>query len=109
MARTPGVVICILLLAATLQAAGIAAAPVEDLRDMLERDAVMAEYYQRIRQPSEPDLEIVIDRDPIWISGHERELTRAPMRGEHSEYVVRELLGRSQKEFDALVVEGVIF
>ena len=96
-------------LAARLQAAGIAAAPVEDLRDMLERDSVMAEHYQRIRQPSEPDLEIVIDRDPIWISGHERELTRAPMRGEHSEYVVRELLGRSREEFDALVVEGVIF
>ena len=31
------------------------------------------------------------------------------MRGEHSEYVVREILGRSRKEFDALVVEGVIF
>ena len=96
-------------LAARLQAAGIAAAPVEDLRDMLERDPVMAEHYQRIRQPSEPDLEIVIDRDPIWISGHERELTRAPMRGEHSEYVVREILGRSQEEFDALVVDGAIF
>ena len=96
-------------LAAELQDAGIPAAPVEDLRDMLERDAVMAEHYQRIRQPSEPGLEIVIDRDPIWISGHERELTRAPMRGEHSEYVVREILGRSREEFDALVVEGVIF
>ena len=96
-------------LAARLQAAGIAAAPVEDLRDMLERDPVMAEHYQRIRQPSEPDLEIVIDRDPIWISGHERELTRAPMRGEHSEYVVREILGRSREEFDALVVDGAIF
>ena len=96
-------------LAASLQAAGIAAAPVEDLRDMLERDPVMAEHYQRVRQPSDPELEIVIDRDPIWISGHERELIRAPMRGEHSEYVVRELLGRSREEFDALVVEGVIF
>ena len=96
-------------LAARLQAADIAAAPVEDLRDMLERDPVLAEHYQRVRQPSDPDLEIVIDRDPIWISGHERELTRAPMLGEHSEYVVREILGRSRDEFDALVVDGVIF
>jgi crotonobetainyl-CoA:carnitine CoA-transferase CaiB-like acyl-CoA transferase len=96
-------------LAAAVQAAGVAAAPVEDLRDMLEGDTVMAEHYQRVRQPSDPDLEIVIDRDPIWISGHERELTRAPMRGEHSEYVVREMLGYSREEFDALVVAGAIF
>ena len=76
---------------------------------MVEHDAVMAEHYERIRQPSEPDFEIVIDRDPIWISGHERELTRAPVRGERSECVVREILGRSRKEFDALVVERVLF
>jgi hypothetical protein len=31
------------------------------------------------------------------------------MRGEHSEYVVRELLGRSREEFDGLVASGVLF
>ena len=96
-------------LAEALQGVGIAAAPVEDLRDMMERDPVMAEHYQRVHQPSEPEFEIVIDRDPIWISGHGREVTRAPMHGEHSEYIVRDILGRSREEFDALVASGVLF
>ena len=92
-----------------LQAAGIAAAPVENLQDMMERDPVMAEHYQCVRQPSDPELEIMIDRDPIWISGHGRELIRAPMRGEHSEYVVCDILGRSREEFDELILSGVLF
>jgi len=96
-------------LSAMLQAAGIAAAPVENLQDMMERDPVMAEHYQCVRQPSDPELEIMIDRDPIWISGHGRELIRAPMRGEHSEYVVCDILGRSREEFDELILSGVLF
>ena len=95
-------------LAALLQRAGIAAAPVENLRDMIETDPQMRHHYQRIRQPSDPDFEITIDGEPIRLAGQDRVLERAPTLGEHNEYVLREILGLSQQEFDALVVDGVV-
>ncbi|MEE8422502.1 MAG: CoA transferase [Dehalococcoidia bacterium] len=95
-------------LASLLQERGIAAAAVESLRDTLERDPQLTLHYQRISQPSDPDVEVVIDRDAIRFAGVEHTLERAPMMGEHNEYVLRELLGVSRDEFDALVVEGVI-
>ena len=95
-------------LAALLQDVGIAAAPVENLRDMIETDPQMRHHYQRIRQPSDPDFEITIDGEPIRLAGHDRLLERAPTLGEHNEYVLREILGLSQQEFDALVVDGVV-
>ena len=96
-------------LAARLQSSGIAASPVENLRDTLTRDPVLAEHYQTLRQPSDPSVELTIDRDPIWLEGQERALERAPMMGEHSEYVIREILGRSREEFDRLVADGVVY
>ncbi len=95
-------------LATLLQERAISAAAVESLRDTLERDPQLQRHYQRVTQPSDPDVDIVIDRDAIRFAGIEHTLERAPMMGEHNEYVLRELLGVSRAEFDALVVEGVI-
>jgi benzylsuccinate CoA-transferase BbsF subunit len=97
-------------LAERLQSAGIAAAPVEHLRDMIERDPQLAHrrHYQRVRQPSEPDVGITIDADAFRIAGVDPVLRRAPMMGEHNEPVLRDLLGVSEAEFDSLVVSGVI-
>jgi crotonobetainyl-CoA:carnitine CoA-transferase CaiB-like acyl-CoA transferase len=95
-------------LATLLQQHGIAAAAVESLRDTLEHDPQLQQHYQRVIQPSDPDVEVVIDRDAIRFAGVEHTLERAPMMGEHNEYVLRELLGVSQADFDAMVVEGVI-
>ena len=50
-----------------------------------------------------------VDRDPIWLEGHGRDLERAPMMGEHSEYVVCSILGRSREQFDGLVAGGVVY
>ncbi len=92
-----------------LQAAGVAASAVENLRDMMEVDEGFRDHYQIIRQPSAPDVEIAIDGEPIRFAGEERRiLQRAPVLGEHNEPVLRGLLGLSQSEFDALVVEGVV-
>jgi len=91
-----------------LQRAGVAACPVEHLRDLIERDPLMRDHYQRVRQPSDPSVEITIDREAIRFAGHDRTLRRAPIRGEHSEEIVCGLLGRPREEFDALVAAGVI-
>ena len=87
---------------------GIAAAPVEDLQDTLLVDPYMREHYQHVQQPSDPDVDIVIDREAIRFAGEGRDLTRAPMMGEHNGYVLGELLGLSQDEIDRLVEEGVV-
>lgn len=91
-----------------LQAAGIAAAPVEHLRDMLENDPQLPGRYQVVRQPEAPDVDIVIDREAARWVGHELVLERAPMLGEHNVYVVQELLGRSDEAFARLVLEEVL-
>ena len=95
-------------IAERLQAAGIAAAAVERLPDMLERDPQLARHFQRLHQPGAPDHEITVDAEVIRFAGESDLLERAPLFGEHNEYVLRELLGLSRDEFDALVLEGVI-
>ncbi len=91
-----------------LQAAGIAAAPVEHLRNMLENDPQLPGHYQVVRQPEAPDVDIVIDREAARWVGHELTLGRAPMLGEHNVYVVQELLGRSDEELARLVLDEVL-
>ncbi len=76
---------------------------------MMEVDEGFRDHYQYVRQPSAPDVEIAIDGEPIRFAGEERRvLRRAPVLGEHNEPILRGLLGLTQSEFDALVVEGVV-
>ena len=92
-----------------LQAAGIAANAVEDLRDMMEVDEHFRDHFQIIQQPSAPELDIAVERDAIrFMHEDDRILERSPMLGEHNEYALRELAGLSQQEFDELVAAGVI-
>ena len=92
-----------------LQAAGIAANAVEDLRDMMEVDEHFRDHFQMIQQPSAPELDIAVERDAIrFMHEDDRILQRSPMLGEHNEYALREIAGLSSQEFDELVVAGVI-
>jgi crotonobetainyl-CoA:carnitine CoA-transferase CaiB-like acyl-CoA transferase len=95
-------------LAERLQALGIPAAAVENLEDTVTHDPQLASYYQMKRQPSAPELEILVDSEPIRLLGGKHELERAPALGEHSEYVLREILGLSMEEFDQLVLDGIV-
>jgi crotonobetainyl-CoA:carnitine CoA-transferase CaiB-like acyl-CoA transferase len=95
-------------IAEQLQVLGIAASAVEDLRDLMDADPIGRQHYQRLFQPSAPDFEIAIDANPIRISDEERTLHRAPMLGEHNEYVLRELLGFDDEGLARLVINGVV-
>jgi len=95
-------------LAERLQALGIPAAAVEDLADLVAHDPQLVGHYQPTRQPSAPDLEILVDAEPIRIVGATHTLERAPMLGEHNEYVLRDLLGLPMDEFDQLVIDGIV-
>jgi crotonobetainyl-CoA:carnitine CoA-transferase CaiB-like acyl-CoA transferase len=95
-------------LADRLQAQGIAAAAVAGLRDMLERDPQLGDHYQRLRQPSHPEIDILSVGEAIRVCGVGRALERAPERGEHNDYVLRELLGLTQREIDDLAAAGAL-
>ena len=92
-----------------LQAAGIAANAVEDLRDMMDLDEHFRDHYQRVEQPTHPGFGIWIDGAP-WEFAHlkPRTLERAPMLGEHTQQVLSELLGMQESEIAELVGEGVV-
>ena len=92
-----------------LQAAGIAANAVEDLRDMMDIDEHFRDHYQRVEQPSHPGFGIWIDGAP-WEFAHlePRTLERSPMLGEHNEEVLSGLLGKSEDEIAELVAAGVV-
>ena len=95
-------------LAERLQAAGIAAAPVEHLKDMLETDPQLPHHYHTVRQPAAPEVDMPIDREAARWVGHTLDPERAPMLGEHNQYVVQEILGRSDEDFVKLLTDNVL-
>lgn len=96
-------------LAERLQDVGIAAGPVEHLRDTWERDPQLSRYhYQRVRQPHAPEHEIPVDGEPITIDGRRLALRPAPRHGADNEYVLGELLGLTAAEIGRLYDDGVV-
>ncbi len=91
-----------------LQMQGVAAAAVAHLKDMLEQDPQLSTHYQQVQQPVAPDVDIPIDKEAARWVGAEHTLTRSPMQGEHNQHVVQELLGMSDDEFAALVINEVL-
>jgi len=91
-----------------LQAAGIAAAPVEHLAETYERDPQLQRHYQLVHQPSWPDLDIPINREVAQWVGTDLRLTRAPAMGEHNQQVVCDLLGHTDDDYVQLVVNDVL-
>ena len=90
------------------QAAGIAAAAVATLPDMMDRDPQLRHRYQTVHQPGHPDVDIPVSREAIRFAEAEQTVERAPMIGEHTEYVVRELLGLTDDDYVALLLDGIL-
>ncbi len=96
------------LVAEQLQAAGIAAVPVMDMRDVAE-DQHMNErgFFVRLEHPE-------VGRQkhagiPWKLSETTLTVRRAaPCMGEDNEYVIKELLGRSEEEYQRLLDEQVL-
>ncbi len=92
-----------------MQAVGIAANAVEDLRDMMDIDEHFRDHYQRVEQPSHPGFGIWVDRPP-WEFAHlePRVIERSPMLGEHNEEILSGLLGKTGDEIAELIAAGVV-
>ncbi|MCC7366550.1 MAG: CoA transferase [Dehalococcoidia bacterium] len=93
-------------LAGALLAAGVPAAPVEHIRDHIERDPGTRLRYSPVRHPYGHDF-LVINQF-IRPRGETVPNRRAPMIGEHSDEILRGLLGKSDDEIAALLVRGAI-
>jgi benzylsuccinate CoA-transferase BbsF subunit len=91
-----------------LQRAGIAAAAVEHLKDMMETDPQLRDHYQQLHQPAAPDLDIPVDREAAQWVGRTLQLRRSPSLGEHNHYVLQEILGVSDERFAQLVADDVV-
>lgn len=91
-----------------LQNAGVAASPVENLREMMEVDPLLRTHYQTVHQPIAPDIDIPIDREVARWVGSDHRLRRAPVFAEHNVEVAQGILGLSDQDFAALTLEGVL-
>jgi crotonobetainyl-CoA:carnitine CoA-transferase CaiB-like acyl-CoA transferase len=93
---------------ARLQAHGVGAGVVQDIRDLLENDTSYRERHVRfIRQP-DAAVPITVHGETIRISGLEPTVERAPMLGEHNEYVLKEVLGMEEAAIEELRESGVL-
>ncbi|MFQ5826691.1 MAG: CaiB/BaiF CoA transferase family protein, partial [Dehalococcoidia bacterium] len=93
---------------AGLQRAGVAAGVVENAQDLLERDPQLTHrgYFQFLDHPDMgPSSHIYW---PAHLSLTPAQLRYAPLLGEHTEMVCREILGMSDGEFQELRAVGVL-
>jgi benzylsuccinate CoA-transferase BbsF subunit len=88
-------------------AAGLTAAPSRDHLDLYADPHLRArEAFVTVDHPEAGEIELV--GAPWKMSGAAADVRRAPLLGEHNEVVLRELLGLSEAEVDALRRSDVI-
>ena len=91
-----------------MQAAGVAAGVLQTLEDLAEYDPQLKylHFYWELDHPEVGKHHVAAP--PFVLSKSPCELRRAPLLGEHNEYVFKEILGLSDEEVAELVIEGVI-
>jgi crotonobetainyl-CoA:carnitine CoA-transferase CaiB-like acyl-CoA transferase len=93
--------------AATLQAAGVPASPVEDLADLLGRDTAMNADYAEV--PVGDGVTAVLQHEPVLWDGVRLPVRAAPTWGEHSDAILRGELGLGDEEIAELAAKGVFY
>jgi crotonobetainyl-CoA:carnitine CoA-transferase CaiB-like acyl-CoA transferase len=90
-----------------LTAAGLAAAPARDNKDIYADPHLKARgAFVKVDHPELGELQFI---NPPWkFSGFDIQSRRAPLLGEHNDYVLKELLGFSTEEVDELTRNNII-
>ncbi len=90
-----------------LRAAGVPAAAVNSSRDVLEDPALVARaYWQTLEHPVIGSM--AVSGPPFRLDGARPSLRRAPLLGEHTHAVARDVLGLEDDAIDRLVADGVL-
>jgi len=92
--------------AAALQAAGVPAAPVEDVGDLVGSDPMADGFFEQIQHPA--GVPMLLQHEPITWNGERLPIARAPFMGEHTAAIMESLLGIGIEEVAVLVAEGVL-
>ncbi|MFC1977205.1 CaiB/BaiF CoA transferase family protein [Chloroflexota bacterium] len=91
-----------------MQAAGVAAGVVETGEDLLEHDPQL-KHHHFFWELDHPEIGKYQARGPAFVlSKSPCEVRRAPLLGEHNEYVLKKILGMSDEEIAGLVIEGAV-
>lgn len=91
-----------------MQAAGVAAGILETGKEMMEDDPQL-KHRQFFSELDHPEIgKYHAERSPFILSKSPCEVRRAPLLGEHNEYVLKEILSMFDEEITELVIEGVI-
>jgi benzylsuccinate CoA-transferase BbsF subunit len=91
-----------------MQAAGVAAGIVATGEDMLEYDPQL-KHRHFFWELDHPEIGKYRAAGPAFVlSKSHREVRSAPLLGEHSEYVLKEILGIADDEIAELVMEGIL-
>ena len=91
-----------------LQAAGVAAAVVSNIEDLVTLDPQMRQFHWQDVEDADGAFAHTVHGQPSRIDGQTPQLRRAPGMGEHNEQVYRGLLGLSEDEYVQLLVDEVI-
>ncbi|MBN1190445.1 MAG: CoA transferase [Dehalococcoidales bacterium] len=91
-----------------MQSAGVAAGIVQNAQDLQERDPQLKHrhLFWKLNHPEAGEYTSL--RPNFLVSKSPHELQRAPLLGEHNEYVLKEILKMSDDEIADLVVDGVL-
>ena len=93
---------------AQLEAAGVPCGPINDLHDVFENPQVKARGVA-IDMPHPTAGSVKLVRSPMKLSATPTSLDRAPpLLGQHTDEVLREILGRSEEQIAALKAKGVV-
>ena len=90
-----------------LQRHGVSAGVVQDTRDLVENDAGYRERHIRLLDNPEAGT-MTTHGETISISGVEPKLQLSPQLGEHTEYILKDLLGMDEADVDQLYVDDVL-
>lgn len=92
----------------TLQRAGVPAGAVNDPRDLFEDPQL--KHRQHFQYLDHPEIGVYAsDRSELDLSKTPGSLDRpAPLMGQHTEYVLRDLIGLSEEEYQSLKEQGVL-
>ena len=96
-------------LAGTLQAAGVPSATVNNFEQLLRRDPQLREH-KLWTEVEHPELgTALVERWGFRLSRvPPTPPQRAPLLGEHNDFVFQEIVGMSEDEVNDLLVEGVL-
>lgn len=93
--------------ASFLQERGVPAGPYQDIGDIVERDPVLGErYFHKLDHPV--GREFLVHGNPIQASHRAAVVTRGPLLGEHTKYVLEHVLGLSEEEIASYATAGAL-